>query len=224
MDGSSDASALLGIDGFVVLASTEEAGEFFVLVETRRTATGCPECGVVAQGHGRSVVQVRDLPFGGRPVRLLWRKRRFICPEPECPKGSFTDALPVELMKEEQERITRELAEIERRLAAADATLDQVESTMRRCLDFLTNCYQTYVTAPVHVRRMLNQAMFEAFYVGSDDGQADRVVLAVPTYRRPKGARGRRLSSGHGRPSRQPHLAERRSRLGRRATSKTGAK
>jgi transposase len=89
-----DASALLGVDGFVVLSQTEEDGELWMLVETTADVAGCPSCGVRATGHGRSAVQVRDLPFGGRPVRLVWRKRRWICLDPDCPAKSFTESTP----------------------------------------------------------------------------------------------------------------------------------
>jgi transposase len=79
------------MDGFVVLSQTEDAGELWVLVETTASISGCPACGVVATGHGRSEVQVRDLPMGGRPVRLCWRKRRWLCTDPDCEKKSFTE-------------------------------------------------------------------------------------------------------------------------------------
>ena len=91
-DGSSGATALLGMDGFVVLASIEEAGEVFISVETTADVVGCASCGVRAVGHGRSVVQVRDQPTGGRPVRLIWRKRRWICRDPDCATKSFTES------------------------------------------------------------------------------------------------------------------------------------
>jgi transposase len=87
---SGDAAALLGMGGFVVLATTEEDGEIFVLVETT-ARLGCPGCGSVAVGHGRSVVQVRDLPIGGRPVRLVWKKRRGLCRDPDCEVRTFTE-------------------------------------------------------------------------------------------------------------------------------------
>ena len=93
-DRSGDASALLGMEGFVVLSQTEEDGECWVLVETTADAAGCPSCGVRATGHGRSEVEVRDLPMGGRPVRLVWRKRRWICLDPDCPAKSFTEEAP----------------------------------------------------------------------------------------------------------------------------------
>ena len=91
MERSDDAHFLLGMEGFLVLATSEDEGECFILVETTSARTGCPSCGVIATGHGRSVVQVRDLPITGRPLRLVWRKRRFICEEPDCEQRTFTE-------------------------------------------------------------------------------------------------------------------------------------
>jgi transposase len=90
-DGSSGATALLGMDGFVVLAMIEQDGELFISVETTANVVGCGSCGVRAVGHGRSVTQIRDLPSGGRPVRMVWRKRKWICRDPDCAAKSFTE-------------------------------------------------------------------------------------------------------------------------------------
>ena len=49
-DGSGDATALLGMEGFVVLAMTEHDGEWWLLVETTMDPAGCPGCGVRAIG------------------------------------------------------------------------------------------------------------------------------------------------------------------------------
>jgi transposase len=90
-DGSSDATALLGMDGFVVLVMDQVEGEWWLLVETRAAVDGCPDCGVRAVGHGRNTVQVRDLPNGSGAVRLVWRKRRWRCPDPDCERRTFTE-------------------------------------------------------------------------------------------------------------------------------------
>ncbi|MDA8359565.1 MAG: hypothetical protein M0Z95_25415 [Actinomycetota bacterium] len=34
------------------------------------------------------------MPAGGRPVRLVWRKRRWICTDPDCAAKSFTEQTP----------------------------------------------------------------------------------------------------------------------------------
>jgi transposase len=46
---------------------------------------------VVAHGHGRLKVRLVDAPSAGRPVTVVWRKRRWVCPEPACPRVSFTE-------------------------------------------------------------------------------------------------------------------------------------
>ena len=95
VDGNGVTSALLGMDGFMVLAQDEADGEIWMAVATTADVVGCARCGVRAVGHGRIEVQLRDLPISGRPVRLVWRKRRWRCVDPDCPGGSFTETSPL---------------------------------------------------------------------------------------------------------------------------------
>jgi transposase len=41
------------------------------------------------------VVRLRDLPIGGRPVVLCWRKRLWRCREPACEVGTWTERVAV---------------------------------------------------------------------------------------------------------------------------------
>ncbi len=83
-DHSESAVALVGMDGFRLLAAAEVDGELHQLVETTATVVGCPACGTRAVSKGRRDVRVRDLPAGGRRVVVLWRKRVWRCPDPDC--------------------------------------------------------------------------------------------------------------------------------------------
>ena len=85
------ASRLLGLDGFEVLAAEVVGGEWQLDVETMATVVGCRGCGVRAELHGRRTVRVRDLPVGGRPVVLRWRKRVWRCGEPACGVRTWTE-------------------------------------------------------------------------------------------------------------------------------------
>jgi len=60
-------------------------------VETMATVVGCRGCGVRAELQGRRTVRVRDLPIGGRPVVLLWRKRIWRCREEACEVRTWTE-------------------------------------------------------------------------------------------------------------------------------------
>ena len=60
-------------------------------LESRR---GCGGCGGPVWAHGSSKVRLVDLPAFGRPVRLVWRKRRWRCPDGSCQVRTFTDQEP----------------------------------------------------------------------------------------------------------------------------------
>jgi transposase len=88
---SASASGLLGLDGFEVLAAEVVGGEWRLAVQTTAEVVGCAGCGVRAEAHGRRTVRVRDLPAGGRPVVLAWRKRIWRCREPACGVRTWTE-------------------------------------------------------------------------------------------------------------------------------------
>ena len=60
-------------------------------VETVARSVGCPLCGLPAQVKDRTRVEFVDLPLQGRPSRLVWRKRRWMCPDGDCNMGSWTE-------------------------------------------------------------------------------------------------------------------------------------
>jgi transposase len=88
---SASPSRLLGLDGFEVLAAEVAGGEWQLTVQTTATVIGCIGCGVRAEAHGRRTARVRDLPAGGRPVVLWWRKRIWRCREPACKVRTWTE-------------------------------------------------------------------------------------------------------------------------------------
>jgi transposase len=84
-------AALLGLDGFVVLAAADAGGEVELLVETTADLVGCPGCGAVARAKDRRPVWVRDLPVAGRPVVICWVKRVWCCPHALCETRTWTE-------------------------------------------------------------------------------------------------------------------------------------
>ncbi|WP_315311223.1 transposase family protein [uncultured Actinomyces sp.] len=66
-------------------------GALVLDVESCNQLVGCPGCGVIAQGHGRVVVEVIDAPWAGVPVRIRWFKRRWICRETTCQIATFSE-------------------------------------------------------------------------------------------------------------------------------------
>jgi transposase len=87
--------SLVGLPDVAILDVEDIPGAALrVHVELTRSPQGCPRCGVVAHVKIRRRVELVDLSMGGRPMRVIWRKRRFRCPEPSCPVGSWTEDDP----------------------------------------------------------------------------------------------------------------------------------
>ena len=90
----SAATAMLGLDGFVLLAVSQQNGELEQAIETTSREDFCGGCGVQARLHDRRPTWVRDLPAAGRPVTLVWVKRIWRCVEPRCPVVTWSETSP----------------------------------------------------------------------------------------------------------------------------------
>ena len=93
LDGYCDRCDLLvGLEGLHVLAvERDPGGRLTATVESAPGTIGCRSCGVVAHAHGRVEVRLVDAPAMGRSVRIVWRKRRWVCPDRHCPVRSFVE-------------------------------------------------------------------------------------------------------------------------------------
>ncbi len=83
---------MIGLPDIRFLAVEEGPGAVGkVQVESVARSMGCPLCGVPAQVKDRTPVELVDLPLQGRPSRLVWRKRRWMCPDGDCTMGGWTE-------------------------------------------------------------------------------------------------------------------------------------
>ena len=83
-------------------------------------------------------------------------------------QAHYADALPLDLMKSEQQRIASELASAEGLLDRATAQMTKVALAVSRALDLVTESARTYREAPSQQQRMMNQALYSKILVGDD--------------------------------------------------------
>ncbi len=83
---------MIGLPDIAFLGAEDgTGGEARIHVETKALVAGCPRCGVLARVKDRSAVELVDLPLFERTTRLVWHKRRWTCPDSDCPMGSWTE-------------------------------------------------------------------------------------------------------------------------------------
>ncbi|WP_206352695.1 transposase family protein [Streptomyces sp. Z423-1] len=85
---------LLDLDGLAVekVERLADGTRRVHLTTADEAARACPTCGVFAvRVKGFVQTRPRDLPYGKRKLELVWRKRRWYCTEPGCPRRTFTE-------------------------------------------------------------------------------------------------------------------------------------
>ena len=90
-------------------------------------------------------------------------------------------AVPLDMLKDEMERLTGEMADAEAAMQAAVLSVADLEGTLGRALAIASNCAGAYLAVDVQpaIRRMFNQGLFVALYLGQD-GAVERFELTEP--------------------------------------------
>ena len=120
-------------------------------------------------------------------------------------------AVPLELPKEEQNRMSHELAAIQHELDGYKADARLVRAHLSQALDLLEDCHRMYTAAPDHLKKQLNRVFFERVLVNPDTDDKGRLVLpptdpgSDSTADAPSRACRRRCDHNHAAESR-PHI------------------
>ncbi len=80
----------------------------------------------------------------------------------------YADAITVDLLREEQGRITAEEAQAQRILDSCTLRFDEIERNLDQALTLAASCLEAYARATDEIRRAFNQAFFEKIWVGEE--------------------------------------------------------
>lgn len=80
----------------------------------------------------------------------------------------YAEAVPADLFKQDQERITRGLKQAREQLASVSLEFDAIEQNLHRALKLAKDCHAAYEDADNNIRRLFNQAFFDKIKVHED--------------------------------------------------------
>ena len=98
----------------------------------------------------------------GNRDRLLHEQERLL-------QAHYADAVPLALLKREQDRILSELDQVNRRIEAHHGEYADARAHLEDALNLLANCGGIYARCNDTNRRLVNQAFFTTIYVDEDD-------------------------------------------------------
>ena len=122
----------------------------------------------LSQIEGDKAKAIRSLTT--RRTNLEDKRRRLL-------HAHYEGAIPLDLLKEEQAKLTSELSQIERQLTAYQADAAEIHQRLTQALDLLEDCHRLYTAAPDHLKKLLNQVFFERILVNPAVDEEGRVVL-----------------------------------------------
>jgi site-specific DNA recombinase len=84
-------------------------------------------------------------------------------------QAHYADAIPLAVLKREQDRIAGELDQVNRRLDAHHGEYTDARAHLDDALNLLENCADIYARCDDANRRLCNQAFFTKVYIEEDD-------------------------------------------------------
>ena len=100
--------------------------------------------------------------------RLKQQKDKLEREQRKLLQAHYADALPLDLLKEEQDRIGKSLGGIKSRMASCQAEYTEIAKNMGLALELLDDCGNMYRQADDSQRRGFNQAIFTRILVHED--------------------------------------------------------
>lgn len=97
-------------------------------------------------------------------------------------EAHYSDAIPLDLMKTEQQKIAKELAAIDHEIDLHNITFEQISANLDMVLDIVEDCGEAYRSASDTVKKLMNQAIFEKFYIsnGPEDEFGVKLTFKAP--------------------------------------------
>jgi site-specific DNA recombinase len=96
------------------------------------------------------------------------RKRQLHDQQLKLLEARYANAIPLDLLKSEQERITRDLAGAQQIIDRCSTEINLILTVVEEILLLCANAHRLYLSATPDVRRQLNQAVFTRFWIVDD--------------------------------------------------------
>ena len=128
--------------------------------------------------------------------RLTTRQQQLEDQRHKLLEAHYEGAIPLDLLKKEQDQLTSSILAIQRELDGYTADAALVEQHLTQALDLLEDCSRLYAAAPAHLKKQLNQVFFERILVNpavDDDG---RPIIPPPALQTSLKAGRRGVTSG----------------------------
>ena len=112
--------------------------------------------------------------------RLTTRQQQLEDQRHKLLDAHYAGAIPLDLLKKEQDQLTSSILAIQRELDGYSADAALVEQHLTQALDLLEDCQRLYLAAPDRLKKLLNQVFFERILVNPAVDEDGRPIIPPP--------------------------------------------
>ena len=176
MSGKEYTTELLKLEDAQIERMEETEEEIILQISLKRKMHNCPRCKAETdQVHDYRIRAVRDLSIRGKPLKLLYRRRRYFCPS--CGK-SFSEACA---FLGKYQRFTYQVTERIMQLLHHRWSMKDIARDTRTSVSGVARCLALYPQGkPRELPRVLS---FDEFK-GNANGERFQCILTAPEERR----------------------------------------
>jgi len=137
------------------------------------------------------VEELEAISEESRLERAIVEKRhaRLLSEQTKLLQAHYADAIPVQLLKTEQDRLELEIGQAQQRLDALEGDIDATCANLATALDYASDAHRAYARSTPRNRRQFNQFFFKRLVIEDDDSIAAElnepyaIILSVPVIR-----------------------------------------
>ena len=160
----------------VLIADVEKA-----IVEHYRTASMPHASRIDLEAALRAEMRSMRTQTEDALQRAQAERAKFERQQEKLMQAHYDGAIPLDLLAKEQDRISKALTRINSVVRASAVEAEDLERTLSQALDLAENCGVAYQNAPDHIRRQINQALYERLEIHSDlERSGEPLVSASP--------------------------------------------
>ena len=131
-----------------------------------------PEERVLIETHLKDYISQEQEKYKTEVDRLRRQKVKIERKQEKLLETYYNDAIPLQLMKKQQQALSKELAAVESEIAMHTATFEEIIAELTEIMDTFENCGETYREATGKLKRLMNQAIFDQVLV-TKEGQLE---------------------------------------------------
>ena len=109
-----------------------------------------------------------DKQFKNELNSLIREKEKVEHKQQKLLEAHFSDAIPITLLKREQQSLSKQLASIEHEINLRNTTFDEAINNLSLAFDLIEDCGMTYRNANDTIKKLMNRAIFNKIWIHAD--------------------------------------------------------